>query len=266
MIFSIKPSSGNKGTSPAYKLQVCLFLLLLFSEGCASVASADYSVSDLETAIIQVDSTFTADPEMAALIAPYKKQISEEMNEIIGYAAKELTEGPVESTLGNFVADLTEEKTEQYTGMEVDMGAITMGGLRIPVPEGPVRLRDVYELMPFENYILVLELSGEQTRGLFEYAARTKDIAISGSKLVAEKGKPVLVEINGQPFNPAKTYTLAISDYLANGGDNMTFLKEAKRLAVTDVKLRDIIIEKFKELHARGQKADAAIEGRMVAE
>lgn len=239
-----------------------LFLLLVLSASCASVAPQSYKVQD--SAPVRVDSLVAPDPEMMALIAPYKENISKEMNEIIGYAAKELTEGPVESALGNFVADLTEEKAEQYSGMEVDMGAITMGGLRVPVPEGAVRLRDIYELMPFENYVLLLELTAAQTLQLFEYAARTKDIAISGSRLVTENGKPVSVEIGGRPFDPEKTYTLAISDYLANGGDNMEFLKDAKRLAVPDIKLRDVIIEKFKDLQAQGKKADANIEGRVV--
>lgn len=239
-----------------------LFLLLVLSASCASVAPQNYTVQD--SAPVQVDSLVAPDPGMMALIAPYKENISKEMDEVIGYAAKELTEGPVESSLGNFVADLTEEKAEQYSGMEVDMGAITMGGLRVPVPEGPVRLRDVFELMPFENNVLLLELTAAQTLQLFEYAARTKDIAISGSKLVTENGKPVSVEIGGRPFDPSKTYTLAISDYLANGGDKMEFLKEAKRLSVPEIKLRDIIIEKFKDLQAQGKKADAHIEGRVV--
>lgn len=243
-------------------LKIPLLALLLFSGACASVTQVNYSGQ--ESGAIPVDSLLMPDEEVAALIVPYKEKLAKEMDEVIGVAARELTKGEVESTLGNFVADLIEEKAEQHAGFEVDMGAITTGGLRVPLPEGPIRLRDIYELMPFENMVWVLELTGEQTLQLFHYATRQKNLALSGSKLVVEEGKPVLIEINGEVFDPEKKYTLAISDYLANGGDNLFFLKDAKRLLQLDVKLRDIIVEKVADLEAAGEKVDAEIEGRIV--
>lgn len=243
-------------------LQGLLFLLLLLSGSCASTSSLNVVVQ--ESAAIPVDSLVAADPEMLSIIIPYKENLAKEMDGVIGYAARELVKGPVESSLGNFVTDLIAEKAEEYSGIAVDIGAITTGGLRAPVPEGPIRLRDIYELMPFENTVVVLALTGAQTLQLFQYAASMQNIALSGSRLLVENGRPAKIMIQGKPFDPAKNYTLAISDYLANGGDNMTFLKEAKRLAVPEIKLRDIIIEKVTELQAQDRKIDAQIEGRVV--
>lgn len=243
-------------------LNAPLFLLLFFFGSCASTTSFNVAVQG--SAAIPVDSLVAADPEMLAFIDPFKENMAKEMDGIIGYAARELVKEPVESSLGNFVADLLAEKGEEYAGIVVDMGGITTGGLRAPVPQGPIRLRDIYELMPFENTVKVLELTGEQTLQLFQYAASTQNIALSGTKLLVENGRPAKIEIRGKPFDPAKKYTLAISDYLANGGDKMTFLKEAKRLAVPEIKLRDIIIEKVTELQAQDREIDAQIEGRVV--
>lgn len=239
-----------------------LLALLLWSGGCSSARVI--GVSSHDSTAIPVDSLITPDAEVQEFIAPYRQKLDATMNRVVGYAARELTKGPVESPLGNFVADLTEEKAEEYAGYEIDMGAITIGGLRVPIPEGPVRLGDLYELMPFENMVWVLELSGEETRELFEYAAKRKNLAVSSSKLVVENDQPVSIRINGEPFDESRTYTLAISDYLASGGDDMSFLKDARVLDRLDVKLRDIIIEKVAEMHAEGDKIDAAIEGRVV--
>lgn len=236
-------------------------VLLLLGSACRPAA---ISVSSHESAAIPVDSLIAPDAETEAFIAPYKKELEAAMSRVVGYAARELNKGPVESRLGNFVADLTEEMAEKYAGYEVDMGAVTIGGLRVSLPEGPVRLGDLYELMPFENMVWVLELSGEQTRQLFEYAAERKNLAVSGSKLVVENDRPVSILINGEPLDENRTYTLAISDYLASGGDDMSFLKEARILDMLDVKLRDIIIEKVAKTEAAGEKIDAAIEGRVV--
>lgn len=234
-----------------------LALLLL----CASCGSVKVISSDPD--VIPVDSLVPPDAAVADMIRPYKDSLDEEMNKVVGYAARDLTKGPVESRLGNFVADLIEEKAGEHVDYRVDMGAITTGGLRVPIPEGPIRLGELYELMPFENLVWIMELNGAETRKLFEYAARHKNIAISSSVLEVEDGWPASIKINGKSFDPSRTYTLAISDYLAQGGDNMSFLKEVKVRDKLGEKLRHMIIEKVLELQAAGQKADAAIEGRV---
>ena len=262
-MFQVKESTSLINKNFIQFLRAPFFAVCLFMGGCISSGTV---VTVQKAAPIPVDSGIVADAEVAAIIAPYKEKLSAEMNEVIGYARKELSKGPVESALGNFVADLLEDKAEQYASVEVDMGAITIGGLRVPIPEGPITVRDMYELMPFENMVWVLELSGEQTLQLFQYAAKQKMLAISGSKLVIENDQPVYIEINGKPFSPEEKYTLAISDYLANGGDQMTFLKDAERLVKLDVKLRDVIIEKVTDLHTAGKKVNAEIEGRVVVQ
>lgn len=242
-------------------LQLLIFALLVSTAACKP--SGMMQVRALQSQPLQVDSMIVPDAEALTLIAPYKEQLDAEINRVVGRARYELNKGPVESALGNFVADLTEEKASEYAGMEVDMGAITIGGIRVPISEGPVRVSDIFELMPFENLVWILELSPEQTRQLFAYAAERKNIAISSSKLLVANDEPVHIEINGQTFDAKKSYTLAVSDYLANGGDDMTFLKDARVLRKLNVKLRDIILEKVEEEAAAGREIEARVEGRV---
>jgi 2',3'-cyclic-nucleotide 2'-phosphodiesterase (5'-nucleotidase family) len=231
---------------------------------CTSAHPLAPSYLQEQSNALAVDSTLVPDAEVLAYIQPYKVQIDSIMKQVIGTAARELPKGEVESPLGNFVADLIEESTRAYTETEVDMGLISTGGVRIPLPQGALTRGDIFELMPFENQILVLELTGEQTLRLFEHAARVKNLAISNSRMLVKGGVIESITIGGQPFDPAKTYRLATSDYLAGGGDHLVMLKEARVVERTDLLLRDAIVAKIEALAAAGQAVDAQVEGRII--
>ncbi|EMR01322.1 5'-nucleotidase C-terminal domain-containing protein [Cesiribacter andamanensis] len=237
---------------------------LLLSCGGSQVLAPQY-VAEQPNALA-VDSLLQPDAATLAYIQPYKLQIDSLMNQVIGQAARELPKGEIESPLGNFVADLIEESVRASSSAGVDMGVITTGGVRIPLPKGPLTRGDIFELMPFENMLQVLELSGEQTLRLFEHAARVKNLAISNSQLLVRGGQIERITIGGKPFDPAKTYRIATSDYLAGGGDHLGMLKEARVLEYTDILLRDAIVAKIQALQAQGLAVDARVEGRVIIE
>jgi 2',3'-cyclic-nucleotide 2'-phosphodiesterase (5'-nucleotidase family) len=238
-------------------------LLLFLSFIAATACSPNLTRFSTQTDVIEVDRDVKPDAEYQQIIAPYKSELDAEMNVVIGRAAKTLTKQKVESTLGNFVADLIQEKASEAWGKAVDMSAVTIGGLRVPINEGEITVGNVFELMPFENEIWILELDEKQSRQLFEYLAEVQNIAISNSVAVVEEDKLEKFYINGYAFDPKRTYTLAISDYLANGGDSMFFLKDAKRVAKLELKYRDAILDYIRELNMEGQPVDANIEGRV---
>lgn len=229
---------------------------------CGSSRLAPEYVASAPTAIA-VDSLIEEDPTVVAYIQPYKEELDARMDSIIGFAAHELQKEQVESALGNFVADLTREAAQQVTDFPVDMGLVTIGGLRIALPAGPIRIGDIFELMPFENKIVVLELTGEQTRQLLEFTAQQQIVALSNTKVVVQDGALASAVIGGEPFDPSRNYTVATSDYLAGGGDKMSFLREAALANRTDLLLRTAIVNKIMALQQQGQKIDARIEGRV---
>lgn len=229
---------------------------------CGSARLAPQHVQDSSTAIA-IDSLIASDAAVLAIIEPYKEKLDVRLDSIIGYATHELKKQEVESTLGNFVADLTQEAARQVSSTPVDMGVVTIGGLRMPLPAGPIRMGNLYELMPFENMIVILTLSGEQTQELFEFAAKHNIVAISNSKMLVRDGKPVNIQIDGKPFDPSKSYTVATSDYLAGGGDNMSFFRDAQAVKETDILLRTAIVNKIVTLQQEGKKVEAGLEGRI---
>jgi 2',3'-cyclic-nucleotide 2'-phosphodiesterase (5'-nucleotidase family) len=212
---------------------------------------------------LPVDTSYLQDSVTEATIVPYRQRLQDEMNVVIGHADKRLVEAQVESLLGNFVSDAILIQSEKYYPEKVHFSVITNGGMRAPIPKGPVNIGNVYELMPFENLLYILELNGAQTKSLFDKMAVGKNVAVSNSVVILDNNRPVKIFIDGAPFDPQKQYVLAVSDYLAQGGGGMEFLKEARILATLEVKIRDLIIDYIKELDAEGKAVNAEIEGRV---
>lgn len=207
------------------------------------------------------------DSMSVATITPYKVSIDSVMKVVIGYAEKELTKGKPESTLGNFVADALLLKSMDVYGIEVDMAAVTSGGLRTTLKKGVLTVGDVYELMPFDNELWVLSLLPAQVEQLFYYLYERQTLSVSNTKVVFDKyGHIRLLEINGIPFNPRKTYRLAISDYLAKGGDGMQFLTMADSAITSHYKVRDALLEYIAELGKDSIGVNGYIEQRVLFE
>ncbi|MFC7667880.1 5'-nucleotidase C-terminal domain-containing protein [Hymenobacter humi] len=239
--------------------------MLALASGCQRAAyapTAHFAPVTSQT----VGKTQAEDPAAAALIAPYHDKVTTQMQEVLGNAPSALVKMPGESPLANFVADLQRARASQALGQPVPLGVMTNGGLRAGLPAGPVTLGSVFELMPFENELVVLDAPGPVVQRLFEYAARIK-MAVSGATYtVTFDGLPKDIRIGGQPFdaNQNKTWPIAISDYLASGGDNMVFFKELTPRH-TNILLRNAIADYIRGLTKAGKPVTAQVEGRVKA-
>jgi 2',3'-cyclic-nucleotide 2'-phosphodiesterase (5'-nucleotidase family) len=203
------------------------------------------------------------DPAVAALIAPYQQQVATQMQQVLGTAPAPLSKGAGESPLANFVGDLQRVRASKELGQPIPLGVMTNGGLRAELPAGTITLGSVFELMPFENELVVLDAPGEVVQQLFNYCANRK-MAVSGATFTLVNGKATDIRIGGQPFNPAqdRLWPIAISDYLASGGDNMVFFKSIAPRH-TNVLLRTAIADYIRDLTKAGKPVEAKVEGRV---
>ena len=240
-----------------------LLALLALAPGCQRAAYAP--TARFAPATSQpVGKTQAEDPAIAALITPYHDQVTAQMQEVLGTAPAPLVKSPGESPLANFVADLQRERASQALGQPVALGVMSNGGLRAGFAAGPVTLGAVFELMPFENELVVLDAPGAVVQQLFDYAAHVK-MAVSGATYaVTFDGQPRDIRIGGQPFdaNQDRLWSIALSDYLATGGDNMAFFKPLP-LRRTNVLLRTAIADHIRALTKAGQPVTAKVEGRV---
>ncbi len=206
----------------------------------------------LETTDAPVAEYIPADPQLDKQIEPYRKEVTAKMSEVLGTAPDAIGVAAYESPLGKFVVDLQFAQTEPTYGKQIDMSLTTNGGLRVPLPKGDITTGNVFELMPFDNELVVLTLKGTVVKQLFDYAAETKFASIGNTTYTVKGGKPTDIKIGGKPFDPDQTYTLVTSDYLAGGGDDLKMLKNVVKYEKTGILLRDAIMMQIKQMTAAG--------------
>ncbi len=204
------------------------------------------------------------DSELLEIIKPYKERLDAQMNRIIGFSEKELTRGPLQSTLGNFIIDLILVKSEEYYGKPIDFALVTIGGLRTPIPQGNVTVGNIYELMPFENELVVLTLKGSTVEKLLEHSVEHKNTQFAGLTYTIEGGICKNITIDGKPFDVNKSYTMSVSDYLAGGGDHLDFLKESEGTYQLGKTFRGAILEYIEEMTKKGENIACEKDDRVV--
>src|SRR5690606_31538462 len=191
-----------------------LFFALIFS--LIFTSCHNYFVRRGEAAYtrLQIDSTLEDDASLIQLYAPYRSQLDAEMSQVIGYSDVDLTKpaDAVETLLGNFFADaLLAEGRKLDPDAEFSFG--TKGGLRIELPRGEITIGNLFELMPFENELVLLELSGDRVQQLAEFIAATDGQPVSGLRMTISEGKPANITIAGKPLDRSRTYKLVTYDY-----------------------------------------------------
>ncbi|MFY0629334.1 MAG: 5'-nucleotidase C-terminal domain-containing protein [Flavobacteriaceae bacterium] len=230
------------------KLLTLLFVTILF----VSCNKEPYQVSKITAKTNLIDPTIRQDSTIINEYLPYKDKMIKEITRKLSYAPENIvrTDGVLQSSLGNLIADLSYEKAntlfEKETGKKVDFSMSNYGGIRAGIMKGKVTVSNAFELMPFDNTIVVVELTAEKVEELFEYFA-VKNVANPLSKQVQIKINrgEYDITINGKPIDMNRTYFVATSDYLQKGGDGMNFFVEPESLYKSNFLIRDAIAEYF---------------------
>jgi len=205
------------------------------------------------------------DQALKDMIQPYKEELDAEMNEVIGQVKTELTKAKPESTLGNFLADLLVVEASDCTGRQIDFAAQNYGGIRVPaVGKGDISRGRIFEIMPFENMLSVLEVKGDIVNKIIQKMASSGGWPISKDvSYTIQDDQAGNIKIHNEPLDMNKMYTMALPDYITNGGDNCDFLIDQKRLDC-NISIRDAIIKHIIELTAEGKLVDSKITGRIT--
>tara|TARA_R110002073_G_scaffold8207_7_gene45913 strand:+ start:24222 stop:24971 length:750 start_codon:yes stop_codon:yes gene_type:complete len=227
------------------------FLTLLFL--LISCQNKNLKNTKITSKTTQIDSITQQDSLIIKEFLPYKSKMIEEVNKVLSYAPENLvrTDGKLQSSLGNLLADLTFEKAnelfQKQTGKKVDFSISNYDGIRAGIWKGNVKVLHAFNLMPFENTIVVVEITAEKVEELLEYfAAKNQAHPISKQlQIVAKKGIYSL-KINGKPIDYNRTYFVATSNYLQKGGEGMNFFAKPESLYDSNFLVRDAIVEYFK--------------------
>lgn len=175
--------------------------------------------------------------EVKELVKKYSEQINEILNQKIGIALIDLDGENVrkrETNLGNLTADIIRETAGS------DAAIINGGGIRTGIKKGEIRVKDVYSVLPFNNYIVSIKMSGEKVKEALEHGVSAIDEAagrfpqVSGITFSyepkAERGNRIReIFIRGHPIELNREYTVATNDFLVAGGDGYTAFGETMK-------------------------------------
>ncbi len=239
-------------------IPIVLVLSFLFTSlSCKRVlhkASTNYTPYQVEGNSPQ------ADKEIEALIRPYKTGLDLVMNEVIGECMQDMPKKKPESLLGNWMADAIHEHTEETLGKEIAFAVQNYGGIRIPkVSKGPITKGKIFELMPFDNSIIVLNLDGQKLEEFILHMAKSNGWPVSHTLRANYVSGKLDAEIRGKKLDYKQNYLVAVPDYIANGGSDCAFLIDTDR-EIIDSLIRDVLVDYV----IAKQNLDAKIEGRFV--
>ncbi|MDD7887418.1 5'-nucleotidase [Flavivirga sp. 57AJ16] len=236
------------------RLTHLIFLLYFFNLlGCKH---PKLELTKIEGKQIPITDTLSADPDIESYIKPYRDNIKKDLDSVLAYSVNTFSksDGKLNTAIGNFMADAIYSEAnpifKNRTGKNIDMVLLNHGGIRSVLPKGNVTKRTAYQLMPFENSIVVVALKGKQVDNLVHYLIKEKRAhPISKLKLtINENDKIVEAKIKGKDIEANKTYYVTTNDYLYNGGDNMSFFKTNDSLYVLNYKIRSALIDHFKKV------------------
>ena len=225
------------------------------------IASAFLSVTACKTPLniaqvspeknISLSKDLPEDQQFKNVIEPYKQEVEGKMNTKISHTAVDLNKQGDNSNLGNLLADYTFEGADEWAKKNgipagVDGAVINVGGIRSTIGAGDILTKHIYEVMPFENEVVIVKMKGSDLQGLFDYYLKTqKNNPVSHLYIETDNNQVITGLVKGKIVIPNQYYYIATSDYLALGGDNMAFFGTGEVIS-TGLRLRDLFLDKFK--------------------
>jgi 2',3'-cyclic-nucleotide 2'-phosphodiesterase (5'-nucleotidase family) len=217
----------------------------------------DRTIMVAEARNLPVDAGTQPDQSVSQLIEHYVRRLHEETGRVIGHSAADLdgereTIRTRETNLGNLLADLARRET----GAEVAL--INAGAVRSSLASGPVTYRRLMEVLPLDSSLAVLALTGAQLRTALEHGfsrlpqPNGRFLQISGLRLRVDLARATGariadIQVNGNALDPARYYSVAVTRFIAEGGDGYSMLLKASNRQDFDVPLRDLLAQAVKE-------------------
>lgn len=202
---------------------------------------------------IAITDSLETDAGIEAFVKPYSEHINKDLDSVISYAVATYSksDGELNTAIGNLFADVIYEQSnpvfKKRTGKDIDMVLVNHGGIRSIISKGDITTRTAFEIMPFENSVVVAAIKGSQVNDLVDYLVTAKRAhPISKLNLTVDTNYQLVdARINNKAIDTSKIYYVATNDYLYNGGDGMDFFKPSDSLYILNYKIRNALLDYF---------------------
>ncbi len=197
--------------------------------------------------------------------------LQKDMARVISFSENEMVKGKPESGLTNLLADLILEEGQKEAvrnNLQINplVSFFNYGGIRTSLPKGEITVGKIFELMPFENEMVFILLTGKQLQQFLDIVAEHGGESVGGVRFVISNGKAKNIVIDGEKLEPESKYWMVTNDYSANGGDDLVVFTQRLELMNSGKKIRDVIISNFEERKINGVNLVENLDGRITNE
>ena len=233
-----------------------------------SACNPGYHLTNRTANRIGVDSLAApSDTSVANFLQPYRQGLDRTMNEVLTRTTGRIEKGQPDGPLNDLLTDALLLQSSQRYGKPIDCSHLNFGGIRNNLPEGNITTGSIFEVMPFDNQLVVLTMKGDMLQQLLNHFAKGDKLVVGGLRAKIHEGQVQSVTFtNGRTLQPNDTYTVAMSDYIADGGDNANFLKNAIKRDNINYLIRDALIDYFRQQGKSGQPINPVSDGRISIE
>ncbi|MCE7038828.1 5'-nucleotidase C-terminal domain-containing protein [Dyadobacter sp. CY312] len=250
----------NNYKSLATKLSV-LWIPLLLNFSC----NKHFTLKNTEYKQYGMSSEVAADSSLIRYYTPFKQKMESEMNRVVGEASGDLIKSSdPETSLGNFYADAILAEAQKIEPAIEFSFPTTKGGIRNSIPKGAITVSHVFELMPFDNEMVILKLSGTSVQKMIDYLAASNGQPVSGIRMKVKDKKAYEVTIGGKPFDVSRNYLMVTSDYIANNGDDQSSLANPLERRNAGKIIRTALLDYIGEQTKNGKKIIPQTDGRII--
>jgi len=236
------------------------FLLLLQLAACRTF----YQPGSVQYKDYRIKQSQPVSDQMNALLKPYADSVNKSMNDLIVISAMSLEKKQPEGPLNNIMADAMLAMAKEKYQANVQAAFVNYGGIRLPsLPQGNITRGKVFELSPFDNVVVLLNLKGDTLQQFLDHIADRGGWPCAGITFQIKNKKAVNIVISGVPVELNKYYTIATLDYVANGGDDCAMLKPVPQ-ENNGYLFRDALLDYFSTIYRQGKKLSASIENRVT--
>jgi 2',3'-cyclic-nucleotide 2'-phosphodiesterase (5'-nucleotidase family) len=218
-----------------------------------------------------VDSSVPDDPAVDKMLEAYASRVRA-LDEVIGKLKGDLMKGGIGAgSMGNFVADAIRDRAQAKLGKPVLLAITNSGGLRKnAIVAGDLKVSDIFEVLPFENALVSLDLTGEQLLRFMAIVLSNRD-AQSGARITfrlndQKANEIVSVKLRNdgreKEIDPKANYTIVTIDYLVKRGGEYSLLQQAKNMTPLNLTLRDAVIDYVRAETAAGRAITTTLDGR----
>ena len=242
-----------------FKKHLFLFLITSWLFSCQTF----YQPQTVKYKDYRLTQTSKQDGALNTVLKPYTDSVNKNMNDIIAVAEEELVKRQPEGSLGNIMADGMLAIAKEKYNQPIDASFINFGGIRLQaIPAGNITRGNLFELAPFDNLIVLQKIEGKVFQQFLNHISSRGGWPTAGMTWQIKNKEAINVLIGRKPLLETSTYTIALVDYVANGGDDCEMLKSISQIN-NGILFRDAIIAYFSSFTKQGKKIPAITEKRV---